>query len=61
MNKHHIDNIVRAYFDLKMAIEMNGVEVYGTKKTHEKVVAVINQYPEYAAYYLTPEEQEVTP
>ena len=57
MKEEHAEKIVRAYFDLRMLIEMNGVTVYGDKEFHEEVVGIINQYPELAAYYLSSEER----
>ena len=52
MNKDEIDTLIRCYFDARI---FDGQDY---EDNHSIVVSILKNYPEYANYYLTPEEQE---
>jgi hypothetical protein len=53
LTNNEIDNIIRAYFDLKA----NGTDDGGD--IHRTVVSILSKYPEYAYFFLTTEELEM--
>lgn len=53
MNKDEIDTLIRCYFNARI---LDGQDY---EDNHSIVVSILKNHPEYANYYLTPEEQEV--
>tara|TARA_R100000734_G_C3303937_1_gene94444 strand:+ start:407 stop:568 length:162 start_codon:yes stop_codon:yes gene_type:complete len=52
MNRDEIDTLIRCYFNARI---LDGQDY---EDNHSIVVSILKNHPEYANYYLTPEEQE---
>jgi len=53
ITKDEFDTIIRAYFSLMQS----GNDNWWRDVWHSKVVAILRDYPEYANFFLTPEER----
>ena len=57
MNKEQIDDIIRAYFDARIAVINGETDGKEYEDNHKIVVDILKHIPEYANYYLTSEER----
>jgi len=57
ITKEGMDEIIRAYFNMKDAMMMSEMSMLECQANHKVVVDVLKVHPEYAVFFLTSEER----